>query len=347
MSIPDVSFIVPILNEERYLDATLRSLSAQELGTLRAEVLVLDGGSTDGSAAIVERFASQRDGNVSFRLIPNPRKRTPAAFNIGITAAAAEVIGLGGAHTIYPATYFRTAVELLRGGTAEVVGGGHDAHIPSVSSTVGRAMACLYLSPVGSGVASYHRRKSAGFVDTVYGGFYKRSVFDRIGLFDETLTRNQDNELNARVLCAGFRIYFDPRLSTQYVMKAELPTFLRRGYLFGRFHAETWRRTPNAFRVRHAIPGILVLYLLTAVVSGVVLRSWLPLVPLVIYFLALLVGAVSLARTKPLGVAFLTVPLFAAYHLAYGTGTVVGVLRESVKGTPSRAGINRDPVASR
>jgi hypothetical protein len=200
---------------------------------------------------------------------------------------------------------------------------------------------------VGSGVAAYHRRKTPGFVDTVYGGFYKRSVFDRIGLFDETLTRNQDNELNSRVLRAGMRIYFDPALSTQYVMKADLATFLRRGYLFGRFHAETWRRTPDAFRLRHAIPGLLVLYLAAAVPSAVVVGSWLPLAPLAIYFLALLAGGVRLARTKPLGVALLTVPLFAGYHLAYGTGTVVGVIRESVKGIFGHPEIKQGPAASR
>ncbi len=331
MKHPDVSFVVPILNEERYLDATLRSLAAQELGEFSAEVLVLDGGSSDGSAAIVERFASQPYGNIRFRLIANPRKRTPAAFNIGISESTADIVGLGGAHTIYPQAYFRTAIELIRSGTADVVGGGHDAHVPSVDSRVGQAMACLYLSPLGSGVAAYHRRKTAGYVDTVYGGFYQRGVFDRIGKFDETLTRNQDNELNARVLRAGMRIYFDPRLSTQYVLKADLKTFLKRGYLFGRYHAETWRRTPDAFRLRHAIPGLFALYVLVGVIASLLLQTWLPLLPLGVYAGLLVAAALRLASARSLSVSLLTVPLFAAYHLSYGTGTLVGLVREAFR----------------
>jgi glycosyltransferase involved in cell wall biosynthesis len=332
----DISFVIPILNEERYLDATLESLAAQELGDFSAEVLLVDGGSTDGSAAIVERYTAKQSG-IQFRLLANPRRRTPAAFNIGIAESRSEIIGLGGAHTIYPSAYFRVAIELLRSGIAEVVGGGHDSHVPSVRSVLGRSMACLYLSPMGSGVAAYHRRTEPGFVDTVYGGFYRRDAFTRIGVFDESLTRNQDNELNARILRAGMRIYFDPRLSTQYVMKADVGTFLRRGYLFGRYHPETWRRTPGAFRFRHAAPAALALYTAVAAIASLVFRTWLPLWPLALYAVLLLAAALQLARTRPISVALLTIPLFAAYHFAYGTGTLVGLIRDRVPLPKSRS----------
>lgn len=322
----DLSFVVPFRNEIHHLAQTVKSLSLQQLAEYRVEVLLVDGQSDDGSSELAAELAKQWSRpELQIRVVSNEARTTPHGFNMGIQAARSPVIGFGGAHTEYPADYFATAIRILADTGADVVGGGFTEYRPSSHSTLARAMSFLYQSRMGSGVASYHTKQTAGFVDTVYGGFYLRQVFDRIGLFNTRLTRNQDNELNSRVLAAGMKIYFDPRLSTAYLMKTDLKTFIKRGYMFGRFHPETWLANPGALRVRHAAPFLALLYGVAAVLLAGA-TNYLSLLPIVLYVLLLIGAAARIAVHAGPRVAALTLPLFAAYHFAYALGTLVGVV---------------------
>lgn len=323
---PDISFVIPFRNEERFLPQTLESLAAQDLGGISAEVLLVDGASTDRSREVLHPFLAHASGALVFRVLDNPSRTTPFGFNIGIDAARSDVIGFGGAHTIYPPSYLRRALEVLRDSGADVVGGGFNQFISSVPGTLGSAMSCLYQSPIGAGVAAYLRRTTPGFVDTVYGGFYRRSTFERVGRFDERLTRNQDNELNSRVRGAGLKIYFHPDLSTSYVQKTDLFSFLRRGMLFGRYHPVTWRANFRSFRLRHAVPALLVAYV--TAIGLLALFGRLPfwfLAPLAAYVLLLIWSALQLRRRVGALAALATIPLFCAFHLSYGAGTWAGL----------------------
>jgi glycosyltransferase involved in cell wall biosynthesis len=332
---PDISLVVPFRNEESYLPATLASLAAQTMGPYSAEVLLVDGASDDRSREVILPFLEYESESVVFRLLDNPSRTTPYAFNIGIAHATSPIVGFGGAHTNYPSTYLRRAVEVMRESAADVVGGGHDRFEASSHGIWASAMACLYQSPMGAGVAAYHRRQTPGFVDTVYGGFYRREVFDSVGNFDVRLTRNQDNEFNSRVTGAGFRIYFHPDLSTTYVQKTDLPSFVRRAFLFGRYHPVTWRTNPKSFRIRHALPAVFVVYLIVALaLSATGVRQFWFWAPLVLYALLLLLAAVKLQeRTSALS-ALATIVLFPLYHIGYGTGTLAGVVAEMRANSP-------------
>lgn len=328
MTAPDISFVVVFRNEERHLPSTIASLRQQELNGVRAEVLLLDGMSTDRSLAVAGELARSTDA-VEFRVLPNPRVTAAAGFNEGIANSRGAIVGFGGAHCHYPHNYLRNAVEVMRESGADVVGGGHTGFIPDRPGVVRRAMSWLYQSPMGSGVAAYHRRKTPGFVDTVFGGFYRREVFERIGVFNETLPRNQDNELNARVTASGFRIYFDPRLSTEYVIKTDWTTFLKRAVMFGLNHPRTWSVNPKSFKLRHVIPAMFALYLLVLAAILLVVRfplAWFAAIPLAIYFVLLIVAGLSISRREGIAVGLATVPVFSSYHLAYGFGTLAGLL---------------------
>ena len=322
----DLTFVIPLRNEENYIERTCRSLAGQELdGDSTVEVLLVDGMSTDRSAEMCRRFEEESAGRrVQFRLLKNPEIRTPFGFNHGIEAARSNLIGLGGAHTDYPPRYFAHAIHLMRTVDADVYGGGHTEFIASAPGALAEAMSCLYQSPMGSGVAPYHRRKSPGYVDTVYGGFYRREVFDRVGRFNTRLAKNQDNELNSRVTAAGMRIYFDPELSTAYVFKTDLKTFFKRAFSFGRYHPTTWLANRNAFKLRHVIPAGFVAYLLLATLGAPFLPWW-TFLPLALYALLLVAEGIRLMARKSMMAGLLTIPLFFGYHLAYGAGTLIGL----------------------
>jgi len=326
---PDLSFVIAFRNEEGFLGQTLDSIAAQEMDDWTAEVLLVDGQSVDGSRALALQYVERSTDRLTFRVLDNAGRDAAAGFNVGIAAARGAVIGFGGAHTVYPRSYFRNALSLLARMPVAVVGGGHTLILPAKPGTFNLAASYLYESALGAKIAPYHRRRYGGFVDTVYGGFYRREIFDRVGMFNTRLVRNQDNEFNARVRAAGYQIYFDPALSTVYVMKTDLASFLRRGYLSGRYHPATWRVNPHAFRFRHAAPGLFVTYLgFVAIATFLhVLSSWW-LVPLAAYVVLLVMSALVLAaRGKPFGAAFLTIPLFFGFHVAYGFGTLVGLAK--------------------
>lgn len=332
----DITFAVVFRNEERHLPSTLASLAAQELNGYRAEVLLLDGMSTDRSRTVAEEFAgAHSNASVEFRVLPNPRVTAAAGFNEGIANGRGEIVGFGGAHAHYPPDYLRNAIIVMKESGADVVGGGHTGFVADRPGVVRKAMAWLYQSPMGSGVAAYHRRKTPGFVDTVFGGFYKREVFERIGIFNEALPRNQDNELNARVTSNGFRIYFDPRLSTEYVIKTDWKTFLKRAIMFGLNHPRTWAVNPKSFRLRHVIPAMFALYLLLLVAVLLATRSPLAVLaafPLALYVVLLFAAGLYIARKEGLAVGIATMPVFSSYHLAYGFGTLAGIVAAAWRG---------------
>lgn len=322
---PDISFIIPFRNEELFLDITLDSLSRQELGEYYLEVLLFNGMSSDQSCAIANKYVSMSSPQVCFKVIENPRISVPHAYNTGIQISKAPIIGFGGAHTICPPNYIKRALDLLKIVDADVIGGGHSFIRPMRSGVIADAIGCLYLSPMGAGVASYHRLSSPAYVDTVYGGFYRRDVFSKIGFFNEKLARNQDNELNARVTSNQLRIYYHPDLDTEYIQKTDLRSFFLRAFIFGSYHPVTWWHNTKSFRIRHAVPLIWVLYLMGIFIGEMFLSPsfWLYF-PFFLYCILLVVSCIKMVAIKSFGVGLLTIPLFFVYHILYGIGTLYG-----------------------
>ena len=327
-----LSFIIPFYNESEFLLPTLNSVVDQILMGLTAEVFLFDGMSTDNSNAIASEFIRQHeDSSIKIFLLENPGRVASSGFNLGIRQAAGEIVGLGGAHTIYPPTYFRDAYRIIMESGAAVVGGEHNSILPDKPGVLPEAMACLYQSAMGAGVSRYHRRKIPCFVDTVYGGFYRRSVFNEVGLFNLNLTKNQDNELNARIISAGKKIYFHPCLSTQYIQKTNLELYFRRAFLFGKYHPEVWEANIKAFRFRHVIPALFVFYLFSLFLMMVNSLNFVVAIPIFCYILLLCVSAIGTAYRKKLAVGLLTIPLFFGFHISYGIGTIFGIFRNRFK----------------
>jgi hypothetical protein len=179
------------------------------------------------------------------------------------------------------------------------------------------------MSPIGSGVAKYHRFKKPAYVDTVYGGFYKKYIFADIGKFNNKLIKNQDNELNARVLSAGYKIYFHPKLSTDYIIKTKISYFLKRAYSFGRYHFQTWKNNPKAFRIRHLIPGLFASYFVLMLIS-LHFSFYIICIPFLFYIFLLILNSLFFINKVGFLSGTLTIPIFFLFHLFYGFGVIVG-----------------------
>lgn len=321
----DITLIVTFYNEEQYLKATIDSLKSQNLGEYTAEVLLVDGASTDGSRKLAE--AAVCEGKIEFRLLDNPKRITPAGLNLGIAESRSDIIGFGGAHALYPRDYLRRSIELIKNDGNDAVGGRCDTFTTFEKGSLAKAMALLYLSPIGAGARSLYRERGPAYVETVFGGTFKRAVFERCGGYDETLVRGQDIDFNNRARREGFKILYHPDLNTEYLVRTKLSSFWRRAYKTGLHIAGIFGKRGKVPSLHYFAPLALDVYLVLlfgCIFTGF-LKAWVFL-PVFLYLVILSVSAVLLSRKASIFVAFMTIPLFFSYHVVYGVGISNGYI---------------------
>ncbi len=251
---PLVSVVIPTRDEQATIAACLDAVLRQDYPAARMEVLVVDGRSTDRTRAIVGECAAA-DRAARVRLLDNPRAITPVALNIGIRAARGAIVARVDGHTIIAPDYLRRCVETLRATNADNVGG---LMRPRGRGYAGECIALATGSRFGIGDSRFHYDETGGAADTVYLGCFRRAIFARVGLFDESLVHNQDDELNDRIVAAGGRVWLDPRIRSAYYNRASWRSLGRQYYGYGYWKVRVLRRHPHALRARHLAPAALV-----------------------------------------------------------------------------------------
>jgi glycosyltransferase involved in cell wall biosynthesis len=342
-----VSFVVPVRNEEEFVGACLQSLVEQRYPTADCEILVVDGRSSDRTREIVETFC-QRHPQVC--CLENPAGIVPVAMNIGIRAARGDVILRADGHTTYPPDYAANCVKYLNETGADNVGG-PCLTVPANQGWGAQMAAAVLSNPYGVGNSRFRTCGEGGFVDTVPFGAFRREIFERLGMYNEKLVRNQDNEFNARIRKAGGKIYLTHALSTNYHPVKTLPGLLKYGFNTSRWHLFTLRESRNSMRLRHWAPGaflaVLLLLLAAFPVSGPARSSFFGLLGV-----HLLGGCYWSCRSKykqRLSVALLEPFACLAFHLAYGAGTFFGLwyLFREPSMEPIRPGLSVKPRMNR
>ncbi len=324
-----ISLIIPIYNEEKHLMDLLKSIDLQKIEKGKIEILLINGMSNDNSEEIILDFIkNSKSSHVHYKYLLNKHQKTPYAFNIGILKSKSKIIGFGGAHSIYPKNYFLNALNIFNNLDVDVVGGGLKRYIPDNDNFLSIAISAFYDSPMGGGVASYHRKKQSGFVDTVFGGFYKKTLFDEVGLFNERLHRAQDYEMNQRIRTAGYNIYFNPILNSDYIIKTNYKLFFNRAYNTGKHLPNIWKINLKNLKLRHIVPFFFTIYIFFVINNDFQLNSnQYLLMPLLLYCFLNLISSFWLAFFKGYGMpAVITPILFFIYHIIYGLGTLSGVL---------------------
>ena len=318
--LPIVSIAIPMLNEARYIVACLDSFAGQDYPKDRLDVMVIDGGSDDGSPLVVEAYA--RD-NPWVRLVPNPTGTASAAFNIGIEQARGSMVGLFSSHGVADPSYISASVAAL--GEAGVAGVGgryrHEGTTPK-STAIGLAM----VNKVG--MASPHRfATEARDVDTISHPIYWRQAMIDVGGFDEALMRNSDYEFNIRMRKAGHRLRFEPLVGSVYRPRRNLNALFRQFWFYGKWKARVVQQHPEHARLRHFVAPITAAGFALSPVAW----RWRRLRPLLIAagvaYGGVVAYGVTSADTDGKDVSLPT--LAAAYptmHLAWGAGFIRTVI---------------------
>jgi len=321
--LPLVSVIVAMRNEEAFIGECLTSLAEQDYPAELLEVMVIDGRSTDRSREIVSAMEADQP---NLRLLDNEKKVTPVAFNIGINNARGEILTIISAHCYLASDYISRCVEYLGKTGAECVGG----PVESIGETrVARAIALAMSSPFGVGDALFRYSQREQYVDTLAFGAYRRDVFDRVGLFEEELVGNEDDEFNYRLRRHGGKLFLTPAIKSFYHSRASLRALWRQYFLYGVGKVRVVQRHPRLVRLRHLIPALFVAGLIVTALLGFFR-------PLSALLFAFIVGSYlslsflfSLRIASKKGWQYLPIlPLaFACLHVAYGAGFLKGLVQ--------------------
>lgn len=322
-----LSVICPIYNEEKYIANCIESILLQDYPKDDLEVIFVDGMSKDRTREIVAGYTQKYP---FIRLIDNPEKIVPYAMNYGIKASKGEVIIRLDAHATYEKNYFSSLVRRLNELKADNVG---SVCKTDVLNKTPKTLAIREVLSNKFGVGNSVFRTGVDKVmevDTVPFGCWRRDVFEKYGLYDTRLVRNQDIELNKRILRGGGKIFIVPDTFCTYLARETYKGLSKNNYGNGKWNILTVHYTKqfNSLSLRHFIPLLFVLSLILPVLFSLFYLPLILLSALSLFAYVSLLGVISLrlAIQKKLSLFYLLVS-FLVLHLSYGWGSLVGICR--------------------
>jgi succinoglycan biosynthesis protein ExoA len=342
-SAPFISVIVPVRNEASFIGSTLGHLFNQSYDPARFEVIVADGRSSDATREIV---AAWRERHPNLILVHNPKIWSSAGRNAAVRAARGEIILLVDGHCDIEDRHYLSeiAAAFARSG-ADCLGRPQPLDVTG-ASRLQRAIAAARSSRLGHHPASHIYSEGEGFVPPQSVAVaYRRSVFEKVGLFDETFDACEDVEFNHRVARAGLRCFFTPRVRLRYVPRASLKGLFRQMVRYGRGRMRLFRKHRDTF----SLPGFLPAAFLAGVFAGPAFSLWLPPLGFVytgvlgIYAATLLLTSTALALRQKQPALLPLLPLvFLAIHFGAGTG----ILWEALTGNRRPREVSEVPLGT-
>jgi glycosyltransferase involved in cell wall biosynthesis len=323
---PRISVIIPCYNEEKYIAQLIENIASQDYPKELTEVIFADGMSTDLTKTIIQNYQEKYP---FIQLISNPHRVVPHALNAAIKASTGEIIIRLDAHSIYPNNYFSVLVSKLQEHRADNVGGVWNTQ-PGNSTLAAKAIVLATSHPLGIGNAGYRLgAQEDKHVDTVPYGCFHRSIFDRIGYFDEQLLRNQDDEFNGRIIKNGGKIVLIPSLEIKYFARENYKKLWRMFYQYGLFKPLVNIKLGAPATLRQFAPPAMVLGLTIPLVLGIFFPFFLALWLCALTLYASMVVAVSVHLAITNGIALYPYLLwcFPVIHFAYGTGYLSGIFK--------------------
>lgn len=315
-----VTVAVPLLNDVSLFPGLLDCILAQTISPDRLQILLADGGSCDGTRALAQK-AAETHPHIHF--FDNPRRRAAAALNIALAQAAGAYFIRLDARTRPAATYVeRCCARLDQGEWAGVAG----PQVAAGETAAGRVHALVLNHPLGAGSPRYRRAARPIESETIYLGAYKTDSLRQIGGWDETFDANEDFDLNTRIRKTGGRLLVDPQIRCTYIARHRLGGLWRQYARYGAWRTITWRKHPDALRLRHLAPALLVAAFLLAILLSPVAPLVLPFL-LALYLLPTFYASLSLALRHDLRALPRLIAAFVTLHLSWGLAFWLAWLR--------------------
>jgi len=315
---PSITVLCPTYNEAKYVENILKFFS--ESLPKNKELYIIDGGSTDGTIAIVEKWAKEDN---AIHLLNNPHKYVPQALNLGLKSSSGEIIVRLDAHTLYSKDYFEKIMETFEKTGADIVGGPMN---PIGETAIQKAIASATSGWFGIGNSKFHDVNFSGYTDSVYLGAWKREIFNDVGYFDEQMKRNQDDEFHYRAKSKGKTIYLNPEIKSTYFPRSSYKALFSQYFQYGLYKPLVIKKIKSEVKLRHLVPLFFVIYLISLIAA---IQFPLLLLPLLLYVLMDIYS--SFVNNQTLVVKFASVLVYPILHLSYGLGFLMGLFKSPNK----------------
>jgi len=320
-----ISIVIPCLNEEKYIAQCVESIVSSDIDISETEIIFVDGNSRDKTVEILNSYVEKIS---SIKVLTNPKKFTPISMNLGIKEATGDYIFILSAHAKYEKDYFRLLVKNIKELKADCVGG---VLITDVKNKTKKSNSIKEILTHKFGVGNATFRTGSNeikAVDTVAFGCYTKEAFKKFGLFDELLVRNQDIELNKRIINGGGKIFLIPEVECTYYTRENFLALAKNNYGNGKWNILTayYTKTLSSLSLRHVIPLFFVLSLLLPLLFSLIEPRLIG-----IFFLSLssylaLVIIISLKLKNNTNTLRYLILSFLTLHFSYGIGSLIGIL---------------------
>ncbi len=321
-----VSIIIPCRNEEKYISQCLDSIMSNTYSKDKIEILVVDGMSDDQTRTIIKNIA---DKHSCVKFFDNPKRIVPPAMNIGIKNAKGEIIMRMDAHNTYKKDYISNCVQNLKTYNADNVGG-ICVTLPGDNSNIAKAIALALSHYFGVGNAFFRiGLKEPREVDSVPFGCYKKEVFEKIGLFNEQLVRNQDIELNLRLKRNGGKILLVPDIVSYYHARSTLKDLAKNNYWNGFWVIFSMNFAKMPFSSRHLIPFCFVLSISASLMLSLIHRFFFFSFVLILGLYCFVNTFYSFKLSLRHGLKHFPAltAAFSTLHFSYGVGSIAGLIK--------------------
>ena len=319
-----VSIVIPVYNEEKYIEGLINSLLKQDYDKEKIEIIFVDGNSSDKTVEIInKKLANEK---LQYRVMSNPKKITPKSVNMGIKEAQNDIIIRLDAHSEYPINYITKCVYYINNTDADNVGCLFKAE---GKTKIGKAIANVVSSKFGVGNSGFRIKENSGYVDTVPFGTFRKELFDKIGYFNEELIRSEDNEFNYRIRKNGGKVYLFNETEIIYYPRDTIYKLMKMGFQNGEWATYTGYISPGTMGIRHFIPLLFVLGLIAGIIITALHLKALTIAffsVLAIYFIIDLLFTLKSVIKDGIEqlICFIIYPLF---HISYGIGSIFGIFK--------------------
>lgn len=323
-----VSIIVPCYNEKATIRELLNGIYNQTYPRSKIAVIIADGMSIDGTRQEIKKFQTEHP-DLSIRIVDNIHQTIPSGLNQAVKVSPGEFIIRLDAHSAPSEDYVEKCVKALQTGLGDNVGGVWQIR-PGDKSWQARAIAASASHPLGVGDARYRIGGDAQSVETVPFGAYRRSIFDQIGYYDETLLTNEDYEFNVRIRLAGGTVWFDPSIQSVYYARPTLISLAAQYWRYGFWKARMIRRHPKTLRWRQLLPPLFVISLIILGLFSIVYPAalWVLVLELGLYGVVLLIAGIQLVVKKRDIIMIFGVPLaIATMHITWGVAFLWSLMK--------------------
>lgn len=322
-----VSFIIVAYNAKNHLNNSLKCLLEQDYNLKKIEVILVDSNSTDETKKIMQSF---KKNNLSkFKniiILDNPKKTLPCGWNVALKEVTGDYVLRVDAHTTFPSDFISKNVEEMEKG--ENIVGGKCESIALNNSRKEKLLLIAEESIFGAGIADFRRKEEREYVSTLAFAMYRKKVFDDVSGYNEDLARTEDNEMHYRMKKKGYKFLLSPNIKSYRYARSSFKELIRQKFNNGKWIGITMYYCPKCFSLYHFVPLCFVLAIIGSVILALLKIPFFLIALASLYALFNIVNLVIIIINNKFHIEYLLLPfIFFALHVAYGVGTIFGLVK--------------------